>query len=369
MTKHSSKSKRKQTSKNKKCKRIKKNFSAKSSKSKKNSSKNLTANETQKHKIDSNVQKEANQNKELISQNMDLYSAELMNNHFETYANEIVTNLLLNESLENDQSMKEEILFKFNLTRKHRKSAFKFLLDSIKWEQIGLKCFFSTISLFDLFLVKYSEEENNEENCENFFKSKKTNEFSEKKLILFLFCCFYLVSKYYNTKFTSIEQILQFEQATNEANYDDLVHLIDDIMIYTEGKICNTNLYSFIEIFMIDILKHMRNLTKNEKFLKRFEYYVLYFSTRFVIELNDFSTLQSVQALGIIIFSYDYCKFTFGENEDYLDRYLMEWKQNLKYFIKNYDENQLYYILQWLNYYVSYKKLSLSVLADILKGN
>lgn len=359
MTKQSSKTKRKQTKKKKPFKRIKSKISKKSSKTKNKSSKNLTSKETQRHKTDSNAQKEVNQNIDLIFQNMAFYSTELMNIHFESYANEIVTDLLLKEPLENNQKMNDQILFKFNLTRKHRKSAFKFLLESIKWEQIGLKCYFATISIFDLFLIKYSENEINEENCKIFFNSKKANDFSEKKLILFLFCCFYLASKFYNTKYTSIEQILQFEKATDEASYEDLVYLINDIMIYTEANICHTNLYSYIEIFMIDILKHMRNLARNEKILNHFEYFVLYFSTRLVTELNEFDILESIQALGIIIFAYDFCKFTFDENEEALDRYIIEWKHNLKYFIINYDENQLYYILKYLNCYISHKNLIL----------
>ena len=365
MTKRSLNTKKKELKKNQKSKKYKFRFSKKSKIPKKNSSKTLTPKTlstkmTQKHENNSILPKEVNINIEDICENMNFYSGELMNSHFECYAADIVTNLLSKESNENNQVMTEKILNKYNITKKHRKSAFKFLLNSIKWEQVGIKCFFSTLSIFDLFLIKYSEDESNEEECKIFFNSKKTNEFSEKKLILFMFCCFYLSSKYYNTKFSSIEQILQFENMKDEVQIDDLIDLINDIMIYTDAIISNTNLYSYIEVFMIDIIKHMKNLTKNQKFLNYFQYYVCYFSTRLVQDLNQFNILESIKALGIIIFSYDFCKFTFRENDKKLDAYLMEWKENLKYLMKNFDDNHLLYTIKCLNYYVSSKNFRIS---------
>ena len=154
------------------------------------------------------------------------------------------------------------------------------------------------------------------------------------------------------------EDLLLLEDAKDEVNYDDLINLVDDIMIYTDSDICNKNIDSYIEIFMFGILKSLKNMTKNEKFLHHFENNVIFFSCRFVQEIHEFNILESIQVLGIIIFSFEFSKFSYKENNEILDNYLIQWKDNLKDMIKEYDANKLEYVINWLNSYVSYKYIN-----------
>lgn len=352
MTKQSFNFKEKSDKRNKRTKR--KN----NRKSKKLTSKTQNIDITKKFQNFSNNKNETIYNIELISKNLIFYSEKLTDNHFEIYYNDILTELLLKETIENKKIINENILNKYNLTKEHRKNAFKYLYNFIKFHKFNIKCYFSTVSTFDLFLINFSEDESNTDKCKIFFNSKKTNEISLTKLILFELCCFYLTSKYYNIKLICLEDLLLSEDAKDEVNYDDLINLVDDIMIYTDSDICNKNIDSYIEIFMFGILKSLKNMTKNEKFLHHFENYVIFFSCRFVQEIHEFNILESIQVLGIIIFSFEFSKFSYKENNEILDNYLIQWKDNLKDMIKEYDANKLEYVINWLNSYVSYKYIN-----------
>ena len=359
MGKQALKNKEQSVKRNKQTKKNKKKLKTqKQKKSAKLSSKSLTARTTELNKNNSIIKKGKISSIELISQNMDFYCENLANNHFETYANDIVTDLLFKESNENRKLINETIVKKFNLTNEHRKNGIKYLYNFIKFHNFSIRCYFSTVAIFDLFLINYSEDEYNEDKCKIFFNSKKTNEISLTKIILLELCCFYLTSKYYNTKLVSLEQLLYFENAKEEVNYDDLINLVDEIIIYSGANISNENIYSFIEIFMFDILNSMKNLTKNKKFLNRFENYVVFFGTRFVQDIHESNIFDSIQVLGIIIFGFEFSKDSCEENNESLDNYLIQWKDKLKEMMKIYDANQLEYVIKWLNNYVSCKYMS-----------
>ena len=311
MTKKTLNSKKTQKPKNRKIKRFKHKFYKKILKSKINTCKTSTTNETEKNKDNIYNKKENSMNIELIQENMAKYADKLLTNYLETYAQSIINELLLKESKEKKKVINETILNKYNLTKKHRKCALKFLFDLIQMHNINIKCYFSTVSIFDLFLINYSEDEDN--NCETFFYSKKTNQFSETKLVLFVLCCFYLVSKYYNiTKVLTVDAILEYENAKEEVNYDDLIELIDN-------KI------------------------------------VVYFGMRILQDLDLLNISENIQALAIILFSFEFSIFKSEEKSEILDRCLGKWKENIKNILINYKINEFGSIINWLNICVSNK--------------
>lgn len=350
MSKRSLNDKKVNRNKNPKIKRIKFKFK-KIQRCKINSSKNSTANITQKNKIIRNNKQDLSVNIELIQNNMNNYSSKLISSYFKAYSKNIMNDFLGKELIENKKIMNEGILNKYNITKEHRKSALKYLYNFIKYHKINIQCYFSAVSIFDLFLINYSEDKNND--CKTFFNSKATNIICETKLFLFVLCCFYLAAKFYNTKVITINQLLQFENAKNEVNYESLLELIDNILVYTDVKIAEINIYNYIELYLVDILKRMKELTFNQKFLDNFQKYAIYFSTRIVQDIDLLNILQSIQALGIIIFSFEYSKFICKENNEILDKYLRQWKDNLKNSIINYDVYKLEKIINWLNIFTS----------------
>ena len=324
-------------------------------------SKKLSNNETQ--KIKSNRSKKPkiikNDNKtglniniELIRENMTKYSDKLVTIYFDAYSKNILNYFLMKESKEkeNKKVINEEILNKYKLTKIHRKYALNYLLEFIKYHKFNIKCYFSTVKTFDLFLINYAEDNIN---CQNLFISKKTNQLSETKLILLILCCFYLTLKYNNIKSITVVQLLQYNNAKEEANEEDLIKLIDDIMIYTDANIDDINVYNYIEIYMIDILQRMKLLTNNQKFLENFQKYSINFCIKLIKNIDVLNFPESLQALGILIVSFEFSKYISGENNIYLDSYLMHWKEYLENKISDYDESDLQKIVYLLNIYIS----------------
>ena len=117
---------------------------------------------------------------------MNKYSINLLKNHLEQYGNNIVTGSFNIEPNLNKRIITPKILNKYNITEEHRKFAFKYLLKCINYQNINIKCYFSTTLIFDFFLINYSKDELNN-NCETFFLSKKTNKISETKVLFFYY--------------------------------------------------------------------------------------------------------------------------------------------------------------------------------------
>ena len=253
------------------------------------------------------------------------YMVKLLNNHYDTYVSDYLKEIFEN-STSNRKFITKEILKKYNITEEIRKFTFNYFYNFINYYKIGFKYYFSSVSIFDNFLVYFSEEESNKEKCENFFKSKVTNEISITKLILFIFCCFYVSSKFFSTDSISIDQILQFENAKNEVTFDDLSNLINDIIIYG-GNDIDINIYSFIDIYMFKIRKAFNSFEdENNHFLERFEK-IIPFLTAKVVKCIYFSKVHdSLKALAIILFSYKFCKYYYRINyqlEIYIDSILI----------------------------------------------
>jgi hypothetical protein len=155
------------------------------------------------------------------------YMDQLLNIHYETYSDCYLNNSL--KSLDqNKKILSETILNKFGITEEIRKKVLNYFGLFLECNKISLKYYFFSVSLFDLFLINYSEV-NSFEKCYNLFLSKKTKIFSEIKLTLLLFCCYYIIARYYNLNVISINDLLQCKNAKDEVTYDDLDSLIRDI--------------------------------------------------------------------------------------------------------------------------------------------
>ena len=329
MTKHTYNHKVKKGIHITKRKRFRYKFSKKICK-KNNSIKRISTNDTHNHNNIIN-------NEQLIKKNLNKYSYESKNNHLETYGKNILLKNLNKELKENRKIITEEILCKYNLKQEHRKFAFINLLDIIKEPHMNIKCFFSSLYIFDLFLINYSEDNLNLNKCQNFFKSKITNQFSKVKLNILILCCHIISSNYFETKGINIKQLLQYENARYEYTYKDLLNLIEDIIKYTDANICDLNIYLFIQLYLYDIKNSLKEF-KNEKFFKYFEEWAIRYS--FMIINDNISMLKifdSIKAFGIILFTYEESKFIFKLNNQKLDFYFNQWKKKLKELLTNFD--------------------------------
>lgn len=351
MTKKNFNFKQNKKKQNKKNKRFRYHFVKKNLNSKKNFDKTSDKTSTQKGIDKINNKNNFNINIELIKENTNKYARNLIINYFEKYSINIIKKSFLNESKNNKEVITEATLYEYNLTNEHRKMSLKYLLNFIRYHNIDIKCYFFSSLIFDLFLINYSKDEFNN-NCKTFFNSKITNRFSETKLIILSLCCYYLSSKYYNSNIFTIDQLLLFENAKEEVTYDELNNLINNIIKYTDLNICNINIYYFIEIFKFDILENIKTITKNKNFSDNFVNFTIHFSTRIVQNIELLNIKDNIQALGIIIFSFNFSKFVSQETNENLDNYLKCWTEKISSEVKNNDKIALQNIFNWLNAYI-----------------
>lgn len=313
---------------------------------KKSSTKIISTNDTHNHK---NVfdNSELLKNMELIHINLIKYSNGSLENHLKSYRRDNLCEALDKEL--NRKIITEEILNKYNLTNSHRKYAFKYLYNLTIENEMDIKCFFSALYIFDLFLVNYSENNLNKNNCQNFFKSKVTNEISKIKLIIFILCCLYNSLKYFTTNTIELNQFLQDENAKKEYTYENLINLSYDIIEYTYADICDINIYHFSELYLSKLWEKLGDSTNNEKFIKYFKGLVNYFSFRTIYNISLLEIFDSIKALGIIIFCYEKSKSLYKENNQKLDTSFLQWRENLRSLLINYDEKGLEKINNFLN--------------------
>ena len=350
MTKRSSSGKQSSGSKRNKSVRIRKKLI----KFKKAHSGTLKNKATQKFKGSRIFDVKSNENMQLIKENVNNYSFKLSTNYLHTYAKEILNGILEEKSSSKRKIITENILKKFNLTKEQRKYVFRYLYEFTQMHRINIKCYFSALCIFDLFLINFAEDPLNEEEvCQTFFNSKKTNELSQTKVMLFALVCFSLACRYYNTSNISTEQLLEFKNAKNEVNSDDLIYLMDDIVLYTEADLGNRNIYYYIELFMFDLLQNMPKLTLNSKFLECFETNVIHYGARIVQDIKMNDIFDSIKAIAIIIFNYEFSKFICTENNPRLDNYMEQWKKNLIKIIGNSNLELIQSVIGWLNVHVS----------------
>lgn len=199
-------------------------------------------------------------------------------------------------------------------------------------------------------MINYSEA-NNIEKCRNLFLSKKTKIFCEIKLTLLLFCCYYIIARYYNLNFISINDLLQCKNAKDEFTYDDLDYLIRDILIYTDCNIIILNIYSFVELFMFEIRRIFKKYDcKNyDEFLEIFKDGVSFLGAKLSKKIVMSNIEDSIQALGVMIFGFQLCKEKLKINEN-IDFYVRKSLFNFQDILnKYYGNNKLPIIIDWLN--------------------
>jgi hypothetical protein len=259
----------------------------------------------------------------------------------------------LNQENENKKPITEDILKKYNITIENRIIALNFFYNFIMIHKINIKCYFSSIYMLDLFLINYSEDESNQENCQLFFKSKIANEISETRLILLLLCCFYIAAKFFNTKLITIDQLLQLENAKDEYTFDEMNDLINEIIIYTEANICDINIYFYIEFFLFDIRKRIKQISNDEAFIEEFEKSTIRFSIKIIQDISMQSISDRIKAIDIIIYSFELTKHSRKKNNAQLNDCFEEWKKNITKPLINYDRNGLLKVIEWLNFYMA----------------
>jgi hypothetical protein len=207
--------------------------------------------------------------------------------------------------------------------------------------------------MFDLFLINYSEDDSNQEKCQSFFKSKITNDISEIRIVILLLCCFYIVAKFFNTKLITINQLLLLENAKYEYTFDEMNDLINDIIMYTEANICDVNLYIFIELYLFGLRKRMKQISNDVAFIEQFENSAIHFSIRIVQDISVLHISDSIKALAIILFSFEFTKHSLEKNDAQLNDCFKKWREDLTHSLINYDINGVLEVIQWLNSYMS----------------
>lgn len=277
------------------------------------------------------------------------YMEKLLNIYFDEYGDDY-----LNEALDrlnkNKKLMTETILNKFGLTEERRKYVLNYFGLFVDSHKIDYKLYFVSVSLFDSFLINFSET-NTDEKCQQLFISKNNQQFSDIKLMLFIFCCYYIVAKFYNTNLLSINDLLKYPNATKEVTHDDLSNLIKEIIIYNDCNIDILNIYSFIELYMFEIRRCLKKFEWDnyENFVEVFEKSLSFLGAKIGKYIFFQSFEESIQALGIMIFCYRLCKYKYPVNSN-IDNFVNRSLFNLeKALLKYYGTNKLSIIINWLN--------------------
>ena len=277
------------------------------------------------------------------------YMDKLLNIYYDNYSDNFLYKSL--EKLnQNKKVATEKILNKYGITEERRKYVLNYFMLFVEEHKISSKLYFLTVSLFDSFLINYSES-NNDNKCRNLFLSKNSRQFSDTRLMLSIFCCYYITAKFYNTHLLTINDLLQYQNAKYEVTYDDLLNLIKDIISYTDCDIDILNIYSFIDIFLFKIKRIFKicNWDNSNNFLGILEKSISYFGAKIGKKIFLQNIEDSFQALGIIIFCYKMSKLRYDINEN-IDLYIRTFLVNVKDFlIKYYGTNKLPIIINWLN--------------------
>ena len=293
-----------------------------------------------------------NENKDKI---MDYY-LKMTYNDFDNYSSCLFEKLLKHESKnENFVQINEEILSKFGLTKDLRKYALKYLSEILEQYNIPLKFYFKTLSVFDSFLINFTKNNNdNQKIMKEFFISKKDNKFSTTKLIIFTLCCFYIVNQIYNTRNFELKCLVNWGNK-EELTYEEINHLIYDILDVINCELNIFGIYDFINIFIFDLNKRIKIISNDNIFINCCNKNVNYLAMKIEQDISINDVLPSIKALGIIMFSIEYSKFLtekYYKNEKI--NFLVEnWVNNVKNLLTNYNCDNIKRVIQWLNDYIN----------------
>ena len=282
------------------------------------------------------------------------YYSKCLNNVFYTYSGELILKYLKQErDLENLTKINEAILSKFCITKELRKYSLKYLFEILRPYNIRQKLYFKSLSLFDSFLINYSSNNSNEL-CSQFLLSEKTKSFSKTKLILLVLCCFFIVNQIFNPINFELKCLLKWDEE-DEMGYDKLNELIYTIL---EAVNCNIDIlgtYDYINLFLFDLNKKLKIVTKENAFISFFNQSINVFSTKISQDISLSDVLPSTQTLGIIMFSFEYSKFMVHKNfqNDNVNFLIENWIKKIKNILINHKPEDVKRVISWLNDYVN----------------
>ena len=276
------------------------------------------------------------------------YMLKELDNYYETYSDNYLIKILEDLSRSKNK-ITPEILHKYDLTEELRSLVFNYFYDFIETYKLSFKYYFYSISIYDNFLINFSKDESNKDKCKEFFKSKETNQLSYTKLVVYIFCCFYIYYKFYKTDSITIDNLLQIQNAKNEVTFDDLLNLSINIINYNLDYIDSTNIYTFIDIYMFKIRK-ICNLNDDEKyFITELEKRIYYLAAKIGKNLEFSKIDESLAAFACILYSFNLYKNILKVNssiETYISGLLNKFQLLL---IKYYDINEISIIINWFN--------------------
>ena len=126
-------------------------------------------------------------------------------------------------------------------------------------------------------------------------------------------------------------------------------------MTEVDCNLDNLCLYDFLNLFLFDLNNKLKNVTNENTFIDFFNQSVNMFSVKIIqdITLNDIT--PSAQSLGIIMFSYEYTKFTVKKNfqNDKINFVIENWIKNVKNILFNLKKQDIKRVIRWLNDYVN----------------
>lgn len=327
----------------------------KNNKIQKTETENLAAKSTQiknhhKEENETKTSKNRDKNKSIFFENLqNEYMYIFLKNHFDTYINDNFYKKL--EHLEiNRKIITPEVLNKFGLTEEKRNYLLNYFHIFILKHKISPKFYFSSVTLFDSFLINYSKA-NNTNQCLNLFISKKTNQNSETRMFLLLFCCYYLTAKFYGTDLLTVNKLLEFPQAKEEFSFNDINKLIYDIYIYIDTDLDLLNIYSFIDIYMFEIRRILKQsgLSYYKDIMLFLEKSVFFLGAKLGRNISLLNIEESIQGLGITKFCYELSKCIYQININ-TDMILQRFFANLTVILTEfYKADKIPIIIDWLN--------------------
>ena len=293
-----------------------------------------------------------NDNKENI---MNYYS-KVTYNDFDIYSSSLFEKLLKEESnKENVVQINEDILSNFGLTKDMRKYAFKYLSEILEQYNISPKFYFKTVSVFDSFLINFTNINiDNKKIMKEFFISKTDNNFSTTKLIIFTLCCFYIVNQVHNTRNFELKCLVNWNNK-EELTFDELNKLIYDILEVIDCEINILGIYDFINIFVFDLNKRIKIISNDNIFINCCNKNVNYLAMKIEQDISINDIKPSSKALGVIMFSIEYSKFLtekYYKNEK-INFLVDNWVNNVKSLLINYNSDDIKRVIQWLNNYIN----------------
>lgn len=282
------------------------------------------------------------------------YYNKSLSNTFYTYTSDMLNNYLKRETIkDNLVQINEEILSKFGISKDLRKFAFKYLIEVLTPNNTNKKIYFKTTSIFDLFLINYSKN-NGYESCSKFFTSNLDGNFSQSKLIIFILTCYFIINQTFSTQNFELKCIEKWDEK-NELTHDELNKLINTILTEVDCNLDNLCLYDFLNLFLFDLNNKLKNVTNKNYFTDFFNQSVNIFSVKITQDISLNNINLSAQCLGIIMFSYEYTKFTVKKNlqNDIIHFVIENWIQKVKNILFNINKQDLKRVIHWLNDYVN----------------